>query len=403
MLKILFEQQKLNEQTETVSATEETRKNSENEDQQVESNTVSSSEKSPLLTPEIIEAMRNVQDEPFEFSLNPNVFLPSIKYGVEAEVAESDENTARSIASMLWNQVLPHITEQIRTGEVVPQEGRALTDYLHQRGVNMRYLGRLAELARKQEDEDVAMLNGGHQRRQPMPYYWLELLEIEIAARVMKHILNREITASKSTHAAPAFTIAKLLNHLFGSDEMTVEQSLQFINDAKSKKSIKKAGVQSPTSSVPESQASSISKNNFWKLFGEIAISKFGHSNSLLFSIASDTFVASRKFHQRISPMSLLRRLCQLSGVRISAVHYDFSHSTPFTTENIVDIVPVAKSCEPDFPLLEARQMVDAAKVQLQHLNIAAAFELCQDASRWIQQVRIIFLINDITTVYDFF
>jgi hypothetical protein len=57
-------------------------------------------------------------------------------------------------------------------------DGAALGDTLHEYGVNLRYLGQLATLAKEQEQIDVDAKTENKQFVQKMPFFWLELLEV---------------------------------------------------------------------------------------------------------------------------------------------------------------------------------------------------------------------------------
>merc|ERR1719223_68336 len=97
-------------------------------------------------------------------------------------------------------------------GIPLPADGRSLTELIHSRGINCRYLGRLAELAKKEELEDLmavqkvavesaaaaASKDGEADKpkittkapRFRMPICWLEQLECEMVARAAKHVLD---------------------------------------------------------------------------------------------------------------------------------------------------------------------------------------------------------------------
>ena len=66
------------------------------------------------------------------------------------------EDHSRDAAKFLWETTLPSITQELResSGNQVPVDGKSLTDMLHSRGVNCRYLGRLAQLAVDGEETD---------------------------------------------------------------------------------------------------------------------------------------------------------------------------------------------------------------------------------------------------------
>ena len=68
------------------------------------------------------------------------------------EVLEKDRQIARSAAMFLTHSVIPRLVRDCIQLVVVPVDGEALKQAMHSRGVNMRYLGYVAELAAKRDD-----------------------------------------------------------------------------------------------------------------------------------------------------------------------------------------------------------------------------------------------------------
>jgi hypothetical protein len=132
-----------------------------------------------------------------------------------------------------------------------------------------------------------------------------------------------------------------------------------------------------------------LTKAEFWKKYSELAKAKFLHMNSAL--VVENASVGEGNpvsFSSRLSKLSILRRICQICGIRIQCRDYDWSIPTPFNEVDIQDIVPLVKTCEPDAPVPEAKYLLEEAKVLLQQGNIGAAFERAQDASKYVSQVR---------------
>ena len=80
-------------------------------------------------------------------SLQP-FFCPALPQ----EVLEKDRQIARSAAMFLTHSVIPRLVRDCIQLVVVPVDGEALKQAMHSRGVNMRYLGYVAELAAKRDD-----------------------------------------------------------------------------------------------------------------------------------------------------------------------------------------------------------------------------------------------------------
>jgi protein TIF31 len=85
--------------------------------------------------------------------------------------------------------------------------------------------------------------------------------------------------------------------------------------------------------------------------------------------------------------LAILRRVCQLTGIRIMCRDYNFASPAPFGDSDVQDVVPLVKSCEPTAPVPEASFFLEEAKGYFQQGMLGAAYERAQDASRYVSQV----------------
>ena len=63
-------------------------------------------------------------------------------------------------------------------------------------------------------------------------------------------------------------------------------------------------------------------------------------------STVSTSLMQLPLFHERISKLTLLRRICQVIGLRIVSRDYDFSSSSPFGDDDIVSLIPMVSRVE---------------------------------------------------------
>lgn len=359
-----------------------------------------------IFSPEVMKKLSTIQ---MEFSVNPNVFLHT-PCDVDEKVIQADEQIAKDFATFLWDIVLPHITELVRLGEEAPYDGKTLTQFLHRRGVNMRYLGELSRLARDEEEIDRKTQLENQKRKNPMPVFWQDLIEVEIIARCMKHLVNSFISDNSLKIPAPLI-ISHLLNLLMGNGEISPEIDLEELLQNESKKSVdqkkkkntKKGhskstpAIVSPT--VPGGETFNMTKDEFWKAYTTLAKSKFLHFHSALVTENPENSRAARggnpfTFSRRLSKLSILRRICQICGIRVQCKDYDWSVPSPFSESDIYDVVPLVKTCEPDAPVPEVRLLLEEAKILLQQSSWSAAYERAQDASKYISQVCLVPLLS---------
>ncbi|KAH6661649.1 eukaryotic translation initiation factor 3 135 kDa subunit [Plectosphaerella plurivora] len=136
----------------------------------------------------------------FQFSLNPDVFSGQAPT-TDAEKAEleADEKEVRNACDYLIQKVLPDFVRELEDAETsFPMDGQALGRLLHKRGINIRYLGKVATLAsgpRLQCLKDVALQ--------------------DMIARAFKHIASGYLRDLPPPFAP--ICIAHLLNCLLGA------------------------------------------------------------------------------------------------------------------------------------------------------------------------------------------
>eukprot|EP00957_Ditylum_brightwellii_P165777 12621477-Ditylum_brightwellii.AAC.1 len=72
------------------------------------------------------------------------------------------------------------------SGHQIPVDGKSLTEMLHQKGINCRYIGRLAQLVQEEEAKDrqaektIQYEKNAKLPWRIMPLCWLEMLECEM-------------------------------------------------------------------------------------------------------------------------------------------------------------------------------------------------------------------------------
>ncbi|KAL9130141.1 MAG: hypothetical protein Q9175_007104 [Cornicularia normoerica] len=138
----------------------------------------------------------------FSLTLNPDVFCGQVpQTDEEKEEWANDEREVRAVCAYLHESVIPEMIQDLKDGEVgFPMDGQSLSGLMHRRGVNLRYLGKLATLT----EIDDARLRA------------LKALTVqEMVARAFKHVAHRYLK-----HLPMAFTtncLCHLLNCLLGT------------------------------------------------------------------------------------------------------------------------------------------------------------------------------------------
>lgn len=388
------------------------------------------------LAAEYSEKFRAITPQSLNIEINPNVFM-NFSADVRPDILAKDEEFARELSSFLFDYVLPAVTKQIREEEFYPKDFDAMVTFLHRKGINMRYLGQLAKLAQEQEKEDTDLMMEGKQRVHSMHYYWLEFLIVEMIARSVKHMLNKCLRDDKLVNAAPAVSIASLLNHVISmlkddtnkifdkkdSEEIVATSTPAVVSTEEttsseekqsktSSKKAKKQGKAAVKSTGNNNNTSTTSTNNeMVALYGvdgfadrletlqtlrDTLLQRYLYECPLLQPTAvvdennqeiNTQFMFVALLRGRISPSVLIHRICQQCGLVLAQRDYNFKASTPFVSSDILALLPKIKHCEPDYYLPEVVDMLTTSANYLESGSAVTAFEMAQNALNLITQV----------------
>ncbi|PVH86807.1 hypothetical protein DL98DRAFT_510284 [Cadophora sp. DSE1049] len=137
----------------------------------------------------------------FSFSLNPDAFSGQVpETDSDKEELAKDEQDVRLACEFLRTTVLPELISDLKEGDVgFPMDGQSLSRLLHKRGINIRYLGKLAGLA---EGKRLGCLRA--------------LTLQEMISRAFKHVASKYLRYLPTPLTASC--IAHLLNCLLGTD-----------------------------------------------------------------------------------------------------------------------------------------------------------------------------------------
>ncbi|KAK8199348.1 putative eukaryotic translation initiation factor 3 subunit CLU1/TIF31 [Phyllosticta capitalensis] len=140
----------------------------------------------------------------FQFALNPDVFTGQVpQTDEEKEEYARDESDVRAACQHLTDEVIPRLVHDLQEGDVgFPMDGQSLTSLLHKRGINIRYLGKVASLSDNKDEPRLEALR--------------RLAIQEMIARGFKHVANQKIRYLPSPFIGAA--VAHLLNCLLGGE-----------------------------------------------------------------------------------------------------------------------------------------------------------------------------------------
>ncbi len=150
--------------------------------------------------PKPLENRIDVSD--FKFSLNPDVFSGQVpQTDEEKEEMVTDEQGVRAVCEHLHKVAIPSLISDLNESEITfPMDGKSLSTLLHKRGINIRYLGRIAELSGGQQRlqclYDVCLREMVSRAFKHASAKYLRYLPLPLSSACMSHLLNCLLGAS---------------------------------------------------------------------------------------------------------------------------------------------------------------------------------------------------------------
>lgn len=131
---------------------------------------------------------------------NANVFK-NVKLVMSGEELKEEEQKVQDLSNYLKENALNNLVNNFQKQDGTPCDSAALSDFFHQNGVNMRYLGQVADLIK---DKNMN--------------YMKYILEREVVIRCVKHLMSKYIRECESEELIGA-TVSHILNCLLAPRE----------------------------------------------------------------------------------------------------------------------------------------------------------------------------------------
>jgi protein TIF31 len=324
------------------------------------------------------EKMDDIELPEVHWEVNPDVFTDH-KLGDAEDIVKADQEMVTKLSNYLKNDIIPSLVEELSMGQYMPVDGQTLCALMHNRGVNLRYLGYIAKLSGK-----IAPVIR-------------DLCLREMITRVAKHILNEQLVDTAPYNVAPA--IAHFLNTFFGKISGPKKGSRSgLVTDPV--KSVE-AAVASPTTqqAAPakkgkkgdqgkDAQAKELvlpahlhrkspkifelTHNNLWAQIRKMTQDKYDYE--LPETIPSHMF-----------ELPTLRALCQKTGIQLHARNYDLDKEKVFNAADILDVFPVVKHAV--HKTNDGQDLLEMGRNYVQQGRLDTSFELLTESLALFHQV----------------
>ncbi|XP_053562254.1 clustered mitochondria protein homolog isoform X2 [Bombina bombina] len=271
------------------------------------------------------KAVGSISDTSFDIRFNPDIFSPGVRFpeGMQNEIHNQKQLLKDAAAFVLTCQI-PCLIKDCLDHNVVPMDGATLAEAMHQRGINMRYLGKVLEVVTKF----------------PVPSqldHVQKILISELITRSAKHIFKTYLQGVELSGLSAA--ISHFLNCFLSSFPNSVAHLPA--DELVSKKKNKKRKNRN-LSSTDNTAWASITPQELWKSICTEAKAYYDYT------LECDNVDHAVEMYN-LQKISLLREICVKAGIQLLLKEYnlDSRHKPTFTEEDILNIFPVVKHVNP--------------------------------------------------------
>ncbi|XP_026853549.2 clustered mitochondria protein homolog isoform X2 [Electrophorus electricus] len=271
------------------------------------------------------KAVGSISNNSFDIRFNPDIFSPGVRFPeASAEDIRKQQQLLKDAAAFLVSCQIPSLMKDGLDHTALPMDGATLTEALHQRGINVRYLGSVLEFV----DKMPAKVQLDH-------FYRIGITEL--ITRCAKHIFKtylQGVELSALSAAVSHFLNCFLSSYPDAVAHLPADELVSRKKNRKRRNRVPGAGDNTAWANLTPSE--------LWKSIGTEA---HGYYHFTLQCESVDQAVEK----YGLQKITLLREISVKAGIQILIKEYNFDsrHKPAFTEEDILNIFPVVKHVNP--------------------------------------------------------
>ncbi|XP_028274941.1 clustered mitochondria protein homolog isoform X1 [Parambassis ranga] len=271
------------------------------------------------------KAVGSISNTSFDIRFNPDIFSPGVRFPDDSvDDVQKQKQLLKDAAGFLVSCQIPSLVKDCLDHSALPMDGATLTEALHQRGINIRYLGTVLEFV----DKTPAKAQLEHVYRIGVS---------ELITRCAKHIFKTYLQGVELSALSAA--VSHFLNCFLSSfpDAVAHLPADELVSRRKSRKRRNRV-----PGGGDNTAWASLTPSELWKNIASEAQSYY-HCTIQCESV--DQVVEK----YGLQKTTLLREISVKTGIQILIKEYNFDsrHKPAFTEEDILNIFPVVKHVNP--------------------------------------------------------
>ncbi|CAB3380510.1 Hypothetical predicted protein [Cloeon dipterum] len=314
-------------------------------------------------------AVGSLKETEFDVRFNPDVYSPGVRHAnLEGDGLKKERQLIKDAAEFLVITQIPSFIRDCLDHTSAPMDGITLSEAMHNRGINIRYLGKIAEMLSK-----VGQLE-----------YVYSIAVSELVCRSAKHVFTNYMQSVELMSLSAA--ISHFLN-CFLSACVTphTPQGLDELQSKNAKKRNKRKGRVNPLSSPDNLEWTTMTPRSVWNQL-KTEMKQYYDWDMPCDSVEQ----AVERFS--LQKISLLRSFCMKTGIQILLREYSFDtkNRLTFYEEDIVNVFPVVKHINPRYLLAQASDAYNfytTGQTKIQQGYLKEGYELISEALNLLNNV----------------
>uniref|UniRef100_A0A8C2K4S4 Clustered mitochondria protein homolog n=1 Tax=Cyprinus carpio TaxID=7962 RepID=A0A8C2K4S4_CYPCA len=281
------------------------------------------------------KAVGSISNTSFDIRFNPDIFSPGVRFSDDStEDIQKQKQLLKDAAAFLVSCQVPSFVKDCLDHSSLPMDGATMTEGLHQRGINMRYLGTVLEFV----DNMPAKAQLEHIYVRKGLFYILKMEFISnFTKTVIKtmHLICLGVELSALSAAVSHFLNCLLSSFLDAVAHLPADELVSRRKNRKRRNRVPGGGDNTAWASLTPSE--------LWKNITSEAQSYY-HFNLQCESVDQ----AVEKYG--LQKITLLREISIKTGIQVILIkeyNFDSRHKPAFTEEDILNIFPVVKHVNP--------------------------------------------------------
>jgi len=309
-------------------------------------------------------AVGSLKETEFDIRFNPDVYSPGVNHpDPTGDAYKKQCQLVKDAADFLLTAQIPAFIRDCLDHSTAPMDGATLADAIHNRGINMRYLGKITSMLGKV----------------PQLEYVHTIAACELVMRSAKHIFTVYLQHLDMLSLASA--VSHFLNCLLSScpnPSTTVPDQLN--SKKRSRNRSRNKSKQSPLSPTDSVEWATLTPKLLWTKVQSECKAYFDWE---LTHESSDAFVEALN----ITKVMLLRSFTMKTGIQILLKEYNFDNKQvqTFNDEDIVNMYPIVKHISPR--ATDAYNFYTTGQSKIQQGFLKDGYELISEALNLLNNV----------------